>query len=280
MKMPVAILLPSLCILGTASAADSLPVDMPRRTEKFPLKQFFQRVDFPGIDDPKVTVAQILELLAKQHGVPIDVDERAFKFENVMDVLTCQLADPNPIQPMRDVRLDLLLRRLLNRVPAPTGATILLRRTHIEVTTGQFLQSEVWGDGAGGPFLPIVHLDADDRPLSEVLRDLSEQVDANIYLDPRVGEAGRTRISTHLRNAPLDTALGIIGDSIGAKTIVVNNVLYLTTNANAARHEAWLQRDQALRKARLADPFAQGDLMAIGDRRFQQVLAVPRFQRR
>src|SRR5262249_51766019 len=50
-------------------------------------------------------------------------------------------ADPNPIPPMKTT-LATVLKKILARVPVPSGATYLIRRDVIEITTGQFATAE------------------------------------------------------------------------------------------------------------------------------------------
>jgi tetratricopeptide (TPR) repeat protein len=98
-------------------------------------------VHFEGLDDPKTTLLEALDALAKKYQVTFDVNEKAFKFENVMDVLKTEVAQPNPIPPMKTT-LATVLRKILARVPVGSGATWLIRRDVIEITTGTFASAE------------------------------------------------------------------------------------------------------------------------------------------
>src|SRR5579872_6560033 len=44
-------------------------------------KKLAEPVDFPGIDDPKTTLQEVLELLAQKNGVRFDINEKAFQAE-------------------------------------------------------------------------------------------------------------------------------------------------------------------------------------------------------
>src|SRR5262249_39782578 len=89
----------------------------------------------------KTTFIEALDQMAARYNLVFDVNERAFKFENVMDVLKTQIADPNPI-PRMETSLGTVLKRILSRIPAPSGATYLIRRDVIEITPGQFATAE------------------------------------------------------------------------------------------------------------------------------------------
>src|SRR5207253_1256560 len=89
-------------------------------------------VKFGGFDDPKTTLIEALDVLAKRYDITFDVNERAFKFEQIDDVLKTEIAQPKPI-PEMNTRLGRILKKILERVPVPSGATFLIRKDHIEI---------------------------------------------------------------------------------------------------------------------------------------------------
>ncbi len=114
--------------------------DMPKRGLE--LQQLLSKpVKFPGFDDPKTTLQEVLDALAKRYNLSFDINEKAFKFENIMDVNKTEIASPNPIPEMHTT-LSTVLRRVLQRVPVPSGATYIIRRDVIEITTGTFAGAE------------------------------------------------------------------------------------------------------------------------------------------
>jgi hypothetical protein len=261
-----------------ALRADQQPNEVSRWPDKLRARKLFQRVSFKGVDDPKVTLHELLQQVSRDYDLPISVNEKAFKFENVMDVLKYQVADPNPLPAAENVRLDLLLQSIIKGIPAPSEARFLLRPNAVEITTGQFVHAEVWGDGYKGPILPLVHLDVDDQPFLEVMREIRERVGVNILIDRRVGEAGRRRVSADLRNVPLDTAIALLCDSVECRPIAVNNVIYVTPRTNAAAWESWIRQDILTRAVK--DPTDQSDPQAVGEGRFQKVIAIPAYRPR
>src|SRR4051812_18066196 len=98
-------------------------------------------VKFGGFEDPKTTLQEALEQLAKRYGVEFDVNEKAFRYDQVNDVLKTEIANPTPI-PEMNTTLGSVLRKVLSRVAAPSGATYLIRRDQIEITTGYFANAE------------------------------------------------------------------------------------------------------------------------------------------
>ena len=215
-------------------------------------------VDFKGIDDPRTNLQDALEGLTKDHGVPFTVNERAFKYEQLNDVCRTAVAE-TPIPPMR-ASLRRVVEKLLSRIGVPSGATYLVRSDVIEVTTGTFARSEVWAgyrtlespeefsERYVGPMFPLVHGDYKARPLSEVLHDLAEQADCNIFLDPSAGEAkASARLTLSFRNVPFDTAVLLLAETAGLCPLRLDNVFILTTEAKAkkleAAHKKWRPED-------------------------------------
>ena len=102
--------------------------------------------EFAGYDDPKMTLAQALDDLRKQHGIAIKVNEQAFELEDVENVLKTRIADPVSLPPLARVSVNTVLKRILARVPALSGVTLVQRGEGIEITTGRFARAgfEPW----------------------------------------------------------------------------------------------------------------------------------------
>src|SRR5262249_6167860 len=109
---------------------------MPRRGLELRDK-LSETVKFPGFEDPRTTLAEALEFLATRYGLAFDVNEKAFKYEGVNEVLTTPITQPTPI-PRMETSLGTVLKRVLNRITTQSGATYIIRRDVIELTTGQF----------------------------------------------------------------------------------------------------------------------------------------------
>jgi hypothetical protein len=207
-----------------------------------------QPLNFEGIDDPKATLIEALDHLGKKCNVVFNVNEKAFKYENVQDVLKTEVAQPDPVVPMKTT-LATVLRKVLARVQVPSGVTWLLRPDHIEITTGEFARREVWGAADEGPFLPIVQVMLDRRPLDEALKDLAEQSAYNVVLDPNTAEKGKTVVTARMYNVPLDTAVRLLSGMAGLRLVQIDNVLYVTTKEGA---EA-LEKDRPRKQPRKGD---------------------------
>jgi hypothetical protein len=215
------------------------------------------QVDFGGIDDPKTTLIEALDQLAKVHRISFDVNEKAFKAEEVNDVLRTNIAE-QPIPPMRTT-LATVLKKVLDRLPGKSGATYLVRRDVIEITTVAAVREEVWGKGHRGPFLPLVHLTANAWELDDALAYLAEQADRNITVDPRLGAKARTAITTHFLNQPLDAALFLLTEMADLAFVQIDATYHVTTRERAETLKAaWAKHRPAGRVAAEKGPIPPG----------------------
>ncbi len=114
--------------------------DMPTRGIELQ-RELSKTVDFKGIEDARATLNDALDALAKRYNLTFDINEQAFKMDGLMDVGKTEIAQPTPIPEMRTT-LSTILRKILRRVPAPSGTTYLIRRDVIEITTGTFAGAE------------------------------------------------------------------------------------------------------------------------------------------
>jgi hypothetical protein len=239
--------------------------------------KLMSQVDFPGIDDPKTILIEALDKLAKDCKVSFTVNERAFKYEMLMDVLKAEVANPNPIPAMK-ARLSAVLRAILSRITVPSGATWLVRDDSIEITTGIFLSQEVYVEGHRdflrlpqiadeetdpypGPRFPIIHANFQNKPLADALEELAEQSDLTIIVDASVADKkSKTPVSFKARNMPLDTAVLALASMADLDFVQLDNALFVTTSAKAVS----LQKAHArLRSARRGKESEEERLLRI-----------------
>jgi hypothetical protein len=216
----------------------------PAKPEVSPAAALHRRLDFAGFEDPKITLQEALDKLAEVYGVKFEVNEKAFKYENVPDVLRVEVAT-TPIPAMKNARLEDVLRRLLQRIGVGSGAVYLVRRDGIEITNGTFRIAEVWG-GHRGPFLPLVHRKFEKVPLDEALKELSDLTEFNIVLDGRTAERGKTPVTASFLNTPLDTAVQFLADMADLRSLQRDNLLYVTSKENATAWESRFRKEKKL----------------------------------
>ncbi len=114
--------------------------DLPERGIRL-RQQLQQEIDYGGLEDARATLSDALDQLSKRYNLTFDINEKAFEMDQLKDVARTPVADPTPIPPMRTT-LSTVIRKILRRVPAPSGTTYLIRRDVIEITTGTFAAAE------------------------------------------------------------------------------------------------------------------------------------------
>jgi hypothetical protein len=230
-----------------------------------PVQALCKVVDYPGLDDPTTTLAEGLDRLTKLSGVTFHIHDRAFKYDQISDVHKCELVVSGPIPAVR-APLAQVLRLLLERLPAPTGATYLVRDGHVEITTGRYQSAEVPlereqssakavdpripGPPAGGVeeeskkiLVAVVSVVLERQPLEEAVRQIRNQADVSLVLDPALGEKATTPLTVTLLNAPLDSALLVLGELADADCVWLDNIFFVTTKDKADKLRAkWLNR--------------------------------------
>jgi hypothetical protein len=120
-----------------------------------------------------------------------------------------------------------------------------VRGDHLEITTKAALAQEVLTSNEMGDQeaevtgetiqVPLVNLVVERQPLEEVLKELAEQVDYGLSLDPRIGEKARLSVSARLLNAPLDSALLVIAEMADLRPVRLDNHFFITTAERASK---------------------------------------------
>lgn len=123
----------SVCIVvGLSSLISAAPPT--------PSQKLAQSVQYPGLDDPRATLNDALDMLAKRYKLSFDINADAFRFEGFLEVGRMLIADSKPIPAMNNVRLDKVLKTILARVPVPSGVALRVRGDKVEITTNAFLK--------------------------------------------------------------------------------------------------------------------------------------------
>jgi hypothetical protein len=189
-------------------------------------------VDYQGIDDPKVTLEEVLRQLAQVHDLSFDVNEKAFRDVEIADVPKYEMAIRTPIPQMK-TRLGNVLQKILSRV-GDSQATYVVRKDVIEITTRQAFRAEFYPNRDNGLLPPLVYADFNERPLDEALQELARSAGVSILVDKQIAKTAKTPVTAELFNVPLDTAVRLLANMVALKSVQVDNVLYVTTKENAA----------------------------------------------
>ena len=214
----------------------------PQEVRKEPKIEGFQQmahklslpISMEGGIDANTPLNDALEFLSQRYEVPILVNTAAFKKAGTEDVETL----PVKLPKILGARLGTVLQMLLNQV----NAAYLVRSDHIEVTTLQDSRPEVWPgnqSARGRALMPLVSVAFEKRPLTDALKELSTLTDVSVVVDGRAGEKkGNTAVTATFKNVPLDTAVRVLADIAGLSSMLIDNVLYVTTRPNAKVLEA------------------------------------------
>jgi RNA polymerase sigma factor (sigma-70 family) len=218
------------------------PLEVPPRALEM-VARLAQPIEFNGWDaDDKMTLQEGLSFLADRYDLTFDVNEEAFRAAGVEDVLAEVIAK-KPVPKMRNVRLEMILRKVLARLPAKAAATYVIRDDVIELTTEAAVRTQL-GRHDRAPLLPLVYTVFDQRPLEEALREVTVRTDYTVVMDARLGDKGRVAVTAVLPNVPLDTAVRVLADMGGLRPVRLDNVFYVTTPENADRLRAEQEQEQ------------------------------------
>jgi RNA polymerase sigma factor (sigma-70 family) len=180
------------------------------------------------------SLKDVLDFLSEKFHVTFIVNAQAFERAGVGGGRI--VADtPVNLSKMRGVTLATALRYLLDQLQG----TYLIRKDHIEITTGDWKAIEAFGSRALDDFqlaMPMINAVFRDVPLDLALANLAEQSGKNVVLDPQVEEKQKkSPISARLLNTPVDAAVLVAADMAGLRPVTIGNVFYVTTRDNAQR---------------------------------------------
>jgi hypothetical protein len=230
------VLLPALAMLGLVTACGRpLTAKQEARQDARGLElrdKLGKPVDYQGIDDPKVTLQEVLDQLAQVYDLSFDVNEKAFRDVELGDVHKYEVACRQPI-PRMNTSLGNVLQKILSRV-GDSRATYVFRKDVIEITTWKAVRAEFYPNRDEGLLLSLIHADFNERPLDEALRELARSSGISIIVDKQIAKTAKTPITAEFSNVPLDTAVRLLANMITLKMVQVDNVLYVTTKENAA----------------------------------------------
>jgi hypothetical protein len=231
---------------ATAPAAPPAPPAKGENSAIAALKSEFQELPEMAAD-PAMKLGLVLKGLSARIEkefklrVQFSINVDAFERENVKEPSEIGIVADKPLLARKNITLDRYLRLILERVtekgPVASGATYLIRRETIEITTNRDLRARIWGDHPG-PFLALVHANIEQKPLEDALKELADQSEHNIVLDARIGDKAKTLVTARFTNLPLDSAVTFLADMADLQPILQDNAIYVTTRDAALRWES------------------------------------------
>ena len=193
-----------------------------------------QRLKFVGIDDPQRVLGDVLQALKAEYKLEVRVNQEAFEQDKVTDVLKTKVAAEFPL-PRTEGLLAALLRRLLRRIPAESGAVFLIRDDCIEITTERAARAEL-GLRADRPFPTLVYEEFENEPCADALRTVSLRGGISLAVDPLVEEKAKDAcVTARLHNVPAAAAVRVLASMAGLGVAQRDNVFYITTPEKAER---------------------------------------------
>jgi hypothetical protein len=217
-------------------------------------KVLARTVDFYGLDDPKTTLVEALDQLAKVHRLRFVINAKAFKGKDLDDWEENGICNPNAIPAMK-APLSTVLKKILARVRVASGAIYILRRDGIEITT-----NACWFRELGLPAdttSELVSLDLRKVRLDRALARIGVRM-----IDPRIEKRAGVRVTVRLHFVPQETALELLADMAGLVVVRKSGILYLTSPSNAAQ-----LNNQGAKVVRTVKTLTSDDEPRVGDAR-------------
>jgi RNA polymerase sigma factor (sigma-70 family) len=194
-------------------------------------KQWRQKLDLPVTIEfePNTPLREALAHIAERYNMTILIDTQAFDAEfgggeeGGVDIENAPIKLPR----LNDVSLRTVLRLVLNQVRGDyhTSQNVLTVIPRTRLLRGQVSRQSI-------------DVGFQNRPLSDVLKELSDITGVTVVLDARHQEKARLEISADLKNVPFLTALRVLADMADLKPVAMDNLIYVTSKENAKVLEA------------------------------------------
>ena len=184
-------------------------------------RQWREKLDQPiTIEfEPNTPIREALSHISERYNMTIVIDTDAFKVDqNEPDI------EGRPVRLLRlpNVKVVTALRVLFQQINGDfyikDNMLTVVPRTYIE--TGRVLKHPV-------------DVSFNKRPLADALTELSELSGLSIVLDPRGQADGNFAATADFRNVPVQDAVRVLANMAGMKSVVMDNLLYVTSTNNA-----------------------------------------------
>jgi hypothetical protein len=172
--------------------------------------------------DQNTPLREVVSHISERFSMTILIDKQSFQ------------ADQNPeveIQPVKLSQLvDAKLTTAVRATLAQVGGDFYTKGDVLVVVPRRYIES-------GGVFKHPIGVSFSKRPLAEALGELSDKSGATVVLDSRGQEDGKLVVTGDFHNVPVQDAVRDLADKVGMKSVVVDNLLYVTSKKNADRLE-------------------------------------------
>jgi hypothetical protein len=178
---------------------------------------------------------EALAFISQRYSIAIVIDEDAFL--NDRDAPRNEV----PAQKIKLARLTgIKLRTVLRKVLAQVDADFIQQDGVVVVVPRSQMAPEAQLER---------RVDAvfNREPLSMALQKLADRSGVSVVLDGRAGEDTNTPVTATFMSVPVETAVRVLANMAGMKSVAIENVLYVTSRENASN----LQEEQEQRKLRM-----------------------------
>ena len=188
-------------------------------------RQWREKLDQPMTIEfePNTPLREALSHIAERNSMTILIDDEAFKADSGQPDIEAQ---PIRLPRLTNVRLRTVLRAILEQV----NGDYYVRDDVLMIVPRQRVQS-------GAVLRQSIDLDLEKRPLAAALKELSDMTGVSVVLDAQKLKDSKIEVTADLRNVPLDCAVRILADMADMKSVVMDNLLYVTSIENADKLE-------------------------------------------
>ncbi len=119
------------------------------------------------------------------------------------------------------------VRQALQNTLTPMGLTYVILRDGVLITHQQFAHHR--------QMQQRVSLDLDSVPLRDALKQLARETGANLIIDPVVTKQAQAGVTLQLDDTSLETAVRLLTEMGGLKSVRIGNVLFVTNEDKATK---------------------------------------------
>ena len=173
--------------------------------------------------EPNTPLREALSHIAERNSMTILIDDEAFKADSGQPDIEAQ---PIRLPRLTNVRLRTVLRAILEQV----NGDYYVKDDVLMVVPRQRIQS-------GAVLRQSIDLHLEKRPLAAALKELSDMTGVSVVLDAQKLKDSKSEVTADFRNVPLDCAVRVLADMADMKSVVLDNLLYVTSIENADKLE-------------------------------------------
>jgi RNA polymerase sigma factor (sigma-70 family) len=194
-------------------------------------KEWREKLDSPTTIeiDNNTPLKEVLAFIAERYGITILIDARAFVTEAASNDESPDIGNsPITIPKLVDVKLSTILRTVLVQVDGDfyTKDDVLMVVPRKQIQSGRLFRQPV----------DAVYK---KRQLVLALEELQNMTGVSVVLDVRAQDIAKPmEITADFRNVPLETAVRVLADMADLKSVVMDNLIYVTSKENAKILEA------------------------------------------